>query len=379
MEYSQTVPRALRTPNGTEHAEWVLLVNDLRRCSELVELWGRLLSRKDITPRDTRLAESLFRDAVVSFVSCFDKDNGHAFLDEQSLYGSIDGALAAFQWFYNVRNHSIAHRYGPHRLAHTVVMIDEDTGELLGNGVSVYTSYQPSTGGVDALTTLIQVAIKHANDQVGDLRIKCRAEMEAMYPSERRRLEVASYRVPNEHSLRLGRRKYQNLNRQIRSDWNVPTLYAPKETRAIIVKLEVRTPDGGHILAGVEVLGILEEDGTWCTISLELDLQGYGPDLKRACTDLTGAMEAQLEFAINDERGDLDQVFFATERPYFEMFSEFRRTATVVQLKKLAAELQRMAETNTADSGARAALKLHAIEESNATTDIANQGSQKDD
>ena len=376
MEYSQTAARALKTTNGTQHAEWVLLVYDLRRCLELVELWGHLQSLEERTPRDTRLAESLFRDAVVSFVSCFDKDNGHVYLDEQSLYGSIDGALAAFQWFYNVRNKSIAHRYGPHRLAHTVVIIDEHTGELLGDGVNVYAIYQPSTGGADELTTLIQVAIMHARGQVEDLRVECKAEMEAMYPSERRRLDLAGYRVPDARSLRLGRRKYENVNRQVRSDWDVPTLYAPKETRAIIIKLNVATQDGGHTLAGVEVLGILEEDGTWCAISLELDLQGYGPDLESACDDLRRAMEAQFEFAINDERGDLDQLFFATEMPYFAMFNDFRRTSTVVQLKKLAEELKRMSATNTIDSDARPAFKLNAIEESNATTDIV--GSEDD-
>ena len=372
MEYSQTAPRALKTVNGTQHAEWVLLVHDLQRCLELVDLWRQLLSLEERTPRDTRLAESLFRDAVVSFVSCFDKDNGHVFLDAQSLYGSLDGALAAFQWFYNVRNQSIAHRYGPHRLAHTMVIIDEYTGKLLGDGVTACTLYQPSTDGTDALDTLIQVAIKHARSQVADLRIKCKAEMEAMYPSERRRLEVASYRVPNERSLRLGRRKYENINRQFRSDLNIPTHYAPKETRATIIKLNVATRDGSHILAGVDVLGIREDDGTWCAISLELDLQGYGADLESACTDLATAIEAQFEFAINDERGDLDQLFFATERQYFEMFNEFRRTATLVQLKKLAEELQRMSVTNMTDSDVRPAIRLHAIEESNATTDIVS-------
>ena len=371
MEYSQTTPRTLKTTNGTQHAEWVLLVHDLQRCLELVDLWGQLQSLEERTPRDTRLAESLFRDAVVSFVSCFDKENGQVYLDEQSLYCSIDRALEAFQWFYNMRNNSIAHRYGPHRLAHTVVIIDENTGELLGDGVSVYKMYQPSTD-ADALTALVQVAIKHARSQVEDLRVKCKAEMEAMYPSERRRLELASYRVPNERSLRLGRRKYENINRQIRSDWDIPTLYAPKETRATIVKLNAATQDGGHILAGVEVLGILEDDGTWCAISLELDLQGYGTDLESACADLARAMEAQFGFAINDERGDLDQLFFATEKPYFEMFNEFRRASTVSQLKKLAEELQRMSATNTIDSHSRPAVKLHAIEESNATTDIVS-------
>ena len=285
------------------------------------------------------------------------------------LYGSIDGALAAFRWFHDVRNQSIAHRYGPYRMAHTVVLIDEPTGGLLGNGVGVYAMYQPTTG-VDALASLIHVAIGHANAQVQQLRAKCSEEMEAMHPSERRRLEVASYRVPNERSLRLGRRKYQNVNRQIRPDIDLPTLYAPKETRATKLKLNAGIEDGGGILAGVEVLGILEDDGTWCAIALELDLQGYGPDLESACVDLTAAIEAQLGFAINDERANLDQVFFATERPYFEMFGEFRRTATLAQLKKLAEELQPMAAASGTDSGARSALKIHAMEESNATTDI---------
>ena len=376
MEYGQSVLRALKTANGIQHAEWVLLVSDLQRCLELVYLWRQLLSSDEKTPRDTRLAESLFRDAVVSFVSCFDKDKGHVYLDAQSLYGSMEGALAAFQWFYNVRNQSIAHRYGPHRLAHTMVIIDDDTGKLLGDGATVYAMYQPSTDGTDTLGTLIQVAIKHARSQVADLRVKCKAEMEAMHPSERRRLGVASYRVPDERSLRLGRRKYENINRQIRSDFNVPTHDAPKETRATIVKLNVPTRDGGHILAGMEVLGIREDDGTWCAISLELDLQGYGADPESACADLATAMEAQFEFAINDERGNFDQLFFATERQYFEMFNEYRRTATLVQFKKLAEELQHMSVTNTTDSDARPAIKVHAIEESNATTDIV--GSEHD-
>ena len=376
MEYGQSVLRALKTADGIQHAEWVLLVSDLQRCLELVGLWRQLLSSDEETPRDTRLAESLFRDVVVSFVSCFDKDKGHVYLDAQSLYGSMEDALEAFQWFCNVRNQSIAHRYGPHRLAHTVVIIDEDTGKLLGDGATVYAMYQPSTDGTNALGTLIQVAIKHARGRVTDLRVKCKAEMEAMHPSERPRLGVASYRVPDERSLRLGRRKYENINRQIRSDFNVPTHDAPKETRATIVKLNVPTRDGGHILAGMEVLGIREDDGTWCAISLELDLQGYGADPESACADLATAMEAQFEFAINDERGNFDQLFFATERQYFEMFNEYRRTATLVQFKKLAEELQHMSVTNTSDSDARPAIKVHAIEESNATTDIV--GSEHD-
>ena len=110
LKYSHTTPRSLKTTNGIQHAEWVLLLHDLRRCLELVDLWGYLESLEEKIPRDIRVAESLFRDAVVSFVSCFDKDNGRVYLDEQFLYGSIEGALAAFQWFYNVRNKSIAHR-----------------------------------------------------------------------------------------------------------------------------------------------------------------------------------------------------------------------------------------------------------------------------
>ena len=245
MEYGQAALRALKTANGIRLAEWALLVTDLQRCLELVDLWGQLLSLHEKTPRDTRLAESLFRDAVVSFVSCFDKDKSHVHLDEQSLYGSIDGALAAFQWFCDVRNQSIAHRYGPHRMAHTMVFVDEDTGEIFGDGLGVFAMYQPTTGGVDALTTLIQVALNHANAQAEELGVRCKTEMEEMFPSERRRLEVASYQVPDERSLRLGRRKYDNINRQIRSDWDLPTLYAPKETRATIVKLNVPTRNGG--------------------------------------------------------------------------------------------------------------------------------------
>ena len=250
-----------------------------------------------------------------------------------------------------------------------MVFVDEDTGEMFGDGLGVFAMYQP-TSGVDALTTLIQVALNHANAQVDELGVRCKAEMEEMFPSERRRLEVASYRVPDERSLRLGRRKYDNVNRQIRSDWKVPTHYAPKETRATIVKLNVPTRDGAHFLAAMEVLGIREEDGTWSAISLELDLQGYGADPESACADLAEAMQAQFEFAINDERGDFDQLFFATERQYFEMFNEYRRTATLLKFKKLAEELKHLSATYATDSDSRPAVRVQAIEESNATTDI---------
>ena len=371
MEYSHTALRALRTANGTEHAEWVLLVVDLQRCLELVEHWKHLESVEDKTPRDRRLAESLFRDAVVSFVSCFDKDKGRVFLDEELLYGSIDGAPAAFRWFHDVRNQSIAHRYGPYRMAHTTVIVDEHDGGLLGAGTSTYTMYQPTTG-VDVLASLIQVALQDANTRVEELRERCLAEIKAMHPSERRRLEVASYRVPDERSLRLGRRKYQNVNRQIRSEIDLPSRYAPQETRATILKLNASTEGGEHIRGGVEILGILEDDGTWCVIALELDLQGYGIDLESACIDLTAAIEAQLGFAINDKRGNPDLVFFATDRRYFEMFGEFRRAATLGQLRKLAEELKRMVEVAGTDSGSRPALKIEAIEESSATSDTAD-------
>ena len=346
------------------------MVSDLRRCLDIVILWRQLLSSDHRSPRHTLLAESLFRDAVVSFLSCFDQDKGHVYLDAQSLYGSMEGALEAYQWFYNVRNQSIAHRYGPHRLAHTMVFIDEDTGELLGDGASVYATYQPTTDDTGALAALIQVAITYAESQVADLKVKCKAETEAMHPSERLRLEVATYRVPDERSLRLGRRKYGNINRQIRSDLNIPTHEVPKETKAIIVKLEVPNRYEGHTLAGMEVLGVREGDGTWCAISLELDLQGYGADLEGALADLTMAMQAQFEFAINDERGEFDELFFATERQYFEMFNEYRRTATLLRFKEIAAELQHMSVAHATLTGSRPAVRVCAIEESDATTDI---------
>ena len=303
-------------------------------------------------------------------MSCFDKDKGPVSLDAQSLYASLNGGLTAFQWFLDVRNQSIAHRYGPHRMAHTVAIVDEDTGGLLGNGTAIYSTYVPTKDDSNALEILIQVAIKHARDEVADLSLKCNAEMEAMHPSERLRLEIASYRVPDDRSLRLGRRKYQNIHRQIRSDVDIPSHETLKETRASIFKLDVPTQDGGEILAGMEVLVVREADGTWCAISLELDLQGYGTDRESACADLVAATETQFEFAINDEQGDFEQLFFATERQYFEMFNTHRRAATLVQFKKLADELQRMSESLATEPNARLAIRLRAIEESNAATDM---------
>ena len=64
--------RRLDTPEAREYAEWCLLVLDLERCLRVTRLWKDL--DKD---RDTEVAASLFRDAVVSFMAVLRQEQCH--------------------------------------------------------------------------------------------------------------------------------------------------------------------------------------------------------------------------------------------------------------------------------------------------------------
>ena len=216
------VPRSLDTPNGRLYAEWSLLLNDLRDCLVVAELWQ---SKAPVTETETDrvIAASLFRDAVIRFMACFDVGMP-ARLDASELYGKprTVGGVEYFRWLSALRDTWIAHRHGASRQAHAMVLLVEDTGEVVGLGGSTagLASYVP--GEDEGFIPLIQIAIAHAEKRAKELERVVADEVSAMRPSVLLRLPLAAMKAPDERSLRLGRRKFGRVNRLTRNKINIP-------------------------------------------------------------------------------------------------------------------------------------------------------------
>ena len=214
--------RSLDTPNGRLFAEWRLLLIDLEDCLKVAELW-RTKSGDSETEADKVIAASLFRDAVVRFMACFDKGMPVR-LDADELYGPprTEGGVEYFRWLSALRDTWIAHRHGVSRQAHALVAVDEGTGEVLGVGASVgvMASYDPGEG--DGFIPLIQMAISHAENRARELKEVVASELKSMHPSQLLRLPIAATKVPGKRALRRGRKKYGRINRLTRNKVDIP-------------------------------------------------------------------------------------------------------------------------------------------------------------
>ena len=218
--YGVAVPRRLESQTGRLNAEWHLLLADLEQYREIASRSFGLVESLELEQSDkVWLKRSVFQDLVVQFIAFFDKDS-LARLDPEVLYSDIDGALDSFRYIESIRNTSIAHRHGASRQAATAVYLDEDTGRTLGIGAVLSGISWKIDPGV--FVALIDVAARYARSQIEPLGEAVSAELGSMHPSQRLRLPLAMVKVPDERTMRLGRRKFSNVNRMNRNEAQVP-------------------------------------------------------------------------------------------------------------------------------------------------------------
>ena len=67
-----TDARTLNTPEARRYCEWSLLVNDLKYALRRAKMWRDMVPSDAGDVGDIEISVSLFRDAVVSLVACFD-------------------------------------------------------------------------------------------------------------------------------------------------------------------------------------------------------------------------------------------------------------------------------------------------------------------
>ena len=207
-----TAARTLNTPAARLLSEWILLVSDLEYALRRAQLWRDVANSESPTGRDTETRVSLFRDAVISLVSCFDQQLA-AHLDPSIVYKPVSGGLEYFSWLKDLRNTWVAHRGGPNRQCVVAVLVDEKTGAFQGFGHLSHLYMGPKADDADHLIRMMELALDHARGELNKHEAAVRDEVVELKNHERLRLPVADTTIPDSKAIHMGRRKFQNIKR----------------------------------------------------------------------------------------------------------------------------------------------------------------------
>ncbi len=204
--------RTVNTYTARLYSEWTLLVQDLEYALSRVRLWKDMTAVESPGEPHVRVSVSVFRDAVISFVSCFDKQL-HVHLDSTVIFGELDGALEYFGWLENMRNTWVAHRSGPYRLCVAAILIDEKTGELQGLGHLSHSYQGPKPEAADDLIRVMETALNYSRAEQKDRELALRNDLVKLNAFERLNLPRANTTIPGSTDIRKGRKKFQNIKR----------------------------------------------------------------------------------------------------------------------------------------------------------------------
>ena len=205
-----TQARTLNTPEARRYCEWSLLVNDLKYALRRAEMWRDMAPYDAGDVGDIEISVSLFRDAVVSLVACFD-DTSPVYLVPASVYGEKPGGAEYFQWLKNLRHTWIGHRGGPQRQCVVSVVLDESTGELRGFGCLQHVYLGPEAKAGDDLVRMMEIALAHARQELKKCYSVVEDYVKRMKNRERLKLPVATTTVPGHGEIHMGRRKFHNI------------------------------------------------------------------------------------------------------------------------------------------------------------------------
>ena len=205
-----TKARTLNTREARRYSEWMLLVRDLEYSLRRAEMWKDMAQSDAGDGGDIEIGVSLFRDAVVSLVACFD-DTLPVYLVPASVYGETPGGAEYFQWLKNLRHTWIGHRGGPQRQCRVAVLLDEKTGEFRGFGFLHQSWVGPKPEAGDDLVRMMRIALAHARREMKRCHSVVEDYVKRMTNRERLRLPVATTTVPGQGEIHMGRRKFHNI------------------------------------------------------------------------------------------------------------------------------------------------------------------------
>jgi hypothetical protein len=194
--------RALETPLAKEYAENLLLQIDMRNCLDVLKLWqDRYAGRAE--PDERVVAASLFRDAIMLFVGCFDPTSKYP-LSAQDIYGHDPEGVPSFQWFKDVRDAYVGHKFGAWRQCIVgVISSPGDERRSIGHLSAIFRG-QPKEDG-DKLRGFIQTASNYLDARVGRLKEQLTESVQNMTALEIAALKEAGARTLRKHEAKLTR------------------------------------------------------------------------------------------------------------------------------------------------------------------------------
>jgi hypothetical protein len=198
--------KALNTTVAKEYAENLILQQDMRTSLETMKLWHEKYASAT-EPEDRTIAESLFRDAIVQFVGCFDKSS-QCPLSAEAIYGHDPNGMTSFQWFKDVRDAYAGHKFGAWRQC-VVGVIERDGQRGFGHILATFRGQEKEDG--DQLRGFMQTATAYLDAHVDRLRETVKKSVEAMTPDEVAFLNDASARTLKMPEARFTR---ADLNRE---------------------------------------------------------------------------------------------------------------------------------------------------------------------
>ena len=203
--------RTINTHTAKEFAEWTLLTRDLEYALRRATLWRDLGYTEATGDDNIDISSSLYRDAVITFVSCFDNKIS-PFIDPTIVYAVTSGGVEYIRWLTDLRHTWIAHRSGPNRQCVAAIVID-DTGDFRGLGTLSHLYMGPTRDAGDDLIRMMEIALSYARKEVKDREFQLRQEIQKLENAERLRLPAANTVIPGSHEIRMGRLKFGNIKR----------------------------------------------------------------------------------------------------------------------------------------------------------------------
>ena len=193
--------RKLDTPLATELAENILLLGDIQSSLAAMKLCHEKYAERDSSTEEGIIGKSLFRDAVVQFVGCFDKTAKFP-LSVQEVYSDPKWS-GLFQWFQDMRDAYAAHKFGAQRQCIVGVLFDSKQGVGFGYLRATYKGQLKSDG--PNLISFMEVAQVFLGTKIAQLEQRLIEVVRILTPDQINALEIAKAHTLAQDEVRLSR------------------------------------------------------------------------------------------------------------------------------------------------------------------------------
>jgi hypothetical protein len=202
--------RELNTPVAKEYAEFLLLQADMRSALAAIRLWHEKYTGDDQSPEEATIGLSLVREAIIQFISCFDKKAKYRLVAED-IYAEMEGALDRFNEMYDIRDAYVAHRFGPYRQCVIGVEMLPDGTRILSP--TAMTNWRPRKEHGPMLIALFSRAAEHIDKKVKLLNEQVSASTATLTREQIDALPLAQLHGVGSDEIRMGRGEFQKKRR----------------------------------------------------------------------------------------------------------------------------------------------------------------------